>query len=109
MDPADGLEIIGEEILYVGIIDTLIPYGEALADAQTRHTHTHLAHFACRETELRKAGEHILKARSLRLSLIAGPDSAALQSAVYDGKSISIVPPNEYAPRFSTFMKSAIE
>ena len=63
---ADHTVVVGEEILYVGIIDILIPY------------------------ETYKQGEHLLK------------------SIVSDGKQISVVPPDEYGPRFQKFVCDSI-
>ena len=63
---ADRTVVVGEEILYVGIIDILIPY------------------------EAFKQGEHLLK------------------SIISDGKQISVVPPDEYGPRFQKFVCSHI-
>lgn len=61
-----GSVLIGEQVVFVGIIDILIAY-EAL-----------------------KQGEHYLK------------------RIVYDGKQISVVPPDEYAERFRAFMRQSV-
>jgi hypothetical protein len=63
---ADQTVVVGEEILYVGIIDILIPY------------------------EAYKQGEHLFK------------------SFVSDARQISVVPPEEYGPRFKSFVCDAI-
>ena len=63
---ADNTVVVGEETLYVGIIDILIPY------------------------ETYKQGEHLIK------------------SIVTDGKQISVVPPEEYGPRFQKFCCDAV-
>jgi len=62
-----GKKIVGEEIIFLGVIDILISYNT------------------------RKQTEHILK------------------SVVSDSHGISVVPPNEYSPRFCNFMDTLIE
>eukprot|EP01098_Paradermamoeba_levis_P002185 TRINITY_DN12581_c0_g1_i1.p1 TRINITY_DN12581_c0_g1~~TRINITY_DN12581_c0_g1_i1.p1 ORF type:complete len:164 (+),score=36.35 TRINITY_DN12581_c0_g1_i1:249-740(+) len=65
LDPEDGNEIVGEEILYVGIIDTLITFAEF------------------------KQSEHFVRSN-------------------VEGKNISVVPPDQYAPRFMKFVTQAV-
>jgi len=63
----NGKKIIGEEIIFIGVIDILISYNA------------------------KKQTEHLLK------------------SVVSDSHGISVVPPNEYSPRYYNFIDNLIE